>query len=994
MPYTLNKTDGTILTDLLDNSIDNITTDITLVGKNTANYGELFNENFIKLLENFANSEPPRSPIKGQLWFDTSDNSLKIYDGNEFKEFSKPIVSSTEPTTELGDFWFNNQTRQLYFNDGNGLRLAGPIYTEQQGVSGFEIATIKDLNGINHIVAKLKLGNILVGIFSNDAFTPDYGVGEGLKLASEQISGPINIGFTPVSIAFEFNITAARSKSLVDNFGQPISVDEFIKVTGNNTIDGRLTISGSNTINLSDKLNKPLSLGWGPNLTFEMEQLTVGSSITPPVVLRLNRADQDFVIKSKNDAVFEDAIFIKSADSRVGILNNNPLATLDVNGDINTRGNIKTNNTSVNVFNETATTINFGGAATEIIIGAVTGTTTFNNPIVSTKTINANGGNLVSSNTSFNLLNSGTQTINMGDQATTINVGANNGLVTFKNDVKIDGDLNIDGIFKIDNVQIRNNQVLSVGENDLEIGALVENRSVFLIDKTTANEDLVIKKELTFDGLGKIRVASSFINTFSMLDEIVQNISFGGESINLNIGNPTANSASVNLRSKMQVYKDLIIGNTAGSPATLRSSGPIANILNTTTTINMAETADTINLFGSTLRAGTSMNIKATNVVIDGALNVQSGVLSSPIGTDVSLFNFASNIEIGNAATEVLFGQNANIVIKSMDIGTTGTLTLETGVVSGNIRGSIKASANMTQFEIMPNYVDLMFAGSDTPEIRLGQGTQTETYWTTTQGENYSPRADVPNGNDPVTGFPLYRTQFPVVISRHNHLVRGNLLLTDKTTYKPSALLFMNSFNEVVSVSNLTASNNGGLTVGSGLVVGGLITGPSGSQILVGGARFLLNIDLDGDLISTQNTIKNIYNTGVTTLNLGGEANSVINLGGTTSTTVVIGRHKVAWKRITGNYDAYAGDKLLVDTELNNLEIRLPPNVTNPTPPSLGDEISFIDAWKLNINVAVLIRNGNKINGVNSDLTLNTAGKAFKLVYTGIERGWCYEVNV
>jgi len=47
MPYTLNKTDGTILTDLLDNSVDRTTTDLALVGKNTANYGELFNENFI-----------------------------------------------------------------------------------------------------------------------------------------------------------------------------------------------------------------------------------------------------------------------------------------------------------------------------------------------------------------------------------------------------------------------------------------------------------------------------------------------------------------------------------------------------------------------------------------------------------------------------------------------------------------------------------------------------------------------------------------------------------------------------------------------------------------------------------------------------------------------------------------------------------------------------------------------------------------------------------
>ena len=146
MPYTLNKTNGTILTDILDGTIDKTTTDLTLIGKNTENYGEFFNENFIKLLENFSSDDPPRSPLKGQLWFDSSNSALKIYNGNAFVAFAKPIVSSTQPATFAGDFWFNNETRQLFFNDGNGLRLAGPLYTEQQGVSGFEIATVKDIN--------------------------------------------------------------------------------------------------------------------------------------------------------------------------------------------------------------------------------------------------------------------------------------------------------------------------------------------------------------------------------------------------------------------------------------------------------------------------------------------------------------------------------------------------------------------------------------------------------------------------------------------------------------------------------------------------------------------------------------------------------------------------------------------------------------------------------------------------------------------------------
>ena len=60
MAYTVNKTDGTILATVADGTI-NTTTDLTLIGKNYAGYGEFFNENLIKLLENFSNSSAPAS---------------------------------------------------------------------------------------------------------------------------------------------------------------------------------------------------------------------------------------------------------------------------------------------------------------------------------------------------------------------------------------------------------------------------------------------------------------------------------------------------------------------------------------------------------------------------------------------------------------------------------------------------------------------------------------------------------------------------------------------------------------------------------------------------------------------------------------------------------------------------------------------------------------------------------------------------------------------
>ena len=68
MTYNINKTDGSLLAQVADSAIDQISTDITLIGKNVSGYGEFINENFVKILENFASSTQPNNPIAGQLW--------------------------------------------------------------------------------------------------------------------------------------------------------------------------------------------------------------------------------------------------------------------------------------------------------------------------------------------------------------------------------------------------------------------------------------------------------------------------------------------------------------------------------------------------------------------------------------------------------------------------------------------------------------------------------------------------------------------------------------------------------------------------------------------------------------------------------------------------------------------------------------------------------------------------------------------------------------
>ena len=84
MAYTINKTDTSTLATVTDGTINTTASSLTLIGKSYSNWGELNNENLVKLLENSAGTSAPTVPIIGELWFDTSTSSLKVYNGNDF----------------------------------------------------------------------------------------------------------------------------------------------------------------------------------------------------------------------------------------------------------------------------------------------------------------------------------------------------------------------------------------------------------------------------------------------------------------------------------------------------------------------------------------------------------------------------------------------------------------------------------------------------------------------------------------------------------------------------------------------------------------------------------------------------------------------------------------------------------------------------------------------------------------------------------------------
>jgi hypothetical protein len=171
MAYQVDRFNGTFLVSVDDGTIDT-TTDLRFVGKNYAGYGELQNENFLHLLENFANTTRPPKAISGQIWYDSGNKKLKFFDGTRFKNAGGAEVGITAPPgLQLGEFWFDTSSEQLYTWNGTQFVLIGPEAPPEFGTSGIVAEIVKDIFGTNYPIAKLISGTKVVAIISGEEFT-------------------------------------------------------------------------------------------------------------------------------------------------------------------------------------------------------------------------------------------------------------------------------------------------------------------------------------------------------------------------------------------------------------------------------------------------------------------------------------------------------------------------------------------------------------------------------------------------------------------------------------------------------------------------------------------------------------------------------------------------------------------------------------------------------------------------------------------------------
>lgn len=234
MSYTINLTNGNLLTTIPDGTINTSACSQTLIGKNYAGYGQFLDDNFVHLLENAANSTPPSAPLTGQLWFNTTTGVLQVYNGTGFKSLGGSQAASSAPSNNtVGDLWYNTTAQQLNVWTGSAWLLVGPIYNSTTGVTGAIPTTILDNTATSHVVVELYVNNNIVGFISEDAaFTPQTSVSgftqiyPGITLAST-VNGQVPL----------FTGTATNSQQLNGIYG-----NSFMRSDSNTSTTGTLTV--------------------------------------------------------------------------------------------------------------------------------------------------------------------------------------------------------------------------------------------------------------------------------------------------------------------------------------------------------------------------------------------------------------------------------------------------------------------------------------------------------------------------------------------------------------------------------------------------------------------------------------------------------------------------------------------------------------------------------------------------------------------------------
>ena len=305
MTYTVNKTNSSSSPNsyTVQDGVINTQTDLSFVGKGYAGYGETIAENFLHLLENFANTSAPSKPITGQLWWDATNAKLQVYNGTAFQTAggSAPYQSTAPANLAAGDIWIDSDTGQMYFYNGNASVLVGPPGATGT-TNGFTFDTILDSGDVNQNITKLFNDGNLIAIISEDEFTPKVSISGFASIKK-------GITLTTAIADVKFAGTATDADALGG-----VAAANYLRSNANDTTSGTISIANDGG----------LIVGSDSDLTLTVD--TSGAIITNTVT------NTDITFKVNDGGTTTTVMTIDGSESRVGIGTTTPSTKLEISG--------------------------------------------------------------------------------------------------------------------------------------------------------------------------------------------------------------------------------------------------------------------------------------------------------------------------------------------------------------------------------------------------------------------------------------------------------------------------------------------------------------------------------------------------------------------------------------------------------------------------------------------------------------------------------------
>ena len=347
-----------------------VSTSLTFPGKNSTSYASAIGTNFLRLLENFSSNAAPTTPIKGQLWYDTTPSrpQLKLYDGAKWTEAGNIKKGSTQPSAEnsiVGDLWVDTTNQQLYLFAGTTWILVGPQFSEGSE-SGIKAETLVDRNtNTNKTVLILYVSGFPVIIVSKDEFIPKLAI-DGFEVIRQGVNLSTADFDLDGTVLNKFWGTSEKANSLVVGTSIVPSTN-FLRSDNVSTTNFTLNIRNGGGLVLGSSLETSLS-------------------VSPTGALLYHKTPgQSLIFKTTTSVGVANEVLVVTGNQRVGV-NKTPTEALDVLGNLLVSGSIKTTATTSSTSPTTGSLVAGGGAgiAGALYVGGVAnvvGQVTVGNPL-------------------------------------------------------------------------------------------------------------------------------------------------------------------------------------------------------------------------------------------------------------------------------------------------------------------------------------------------------------------------------------------------------------------------------------------------------------------------------------------------------------------------------------------------------------------------------------------------------------------------------------